>query len=65
MHDYSCKPIFAEHPEIAYIKKHLYDLGAVFSMMSGSGSAVFGIFKKKPSDISKEFLNCITITEVL
>ncbi|WP_036877202.1 4-(cytidine 5'-diphospho)-2-C-methyl-D-erythritol kinase [Xylanibacter oryzae] len=59
------KPIFAEHPEIAYIKKHLYDLGAVFSMMSGSGSAVFGIFKKMPSDISKEFSNCITITEVL
>lgn len=59
------KPIFEEYPEIASIKKHLYDLGAIFSMMSGSGSAVFGIYKNVPSNINKEFPDCITITEVL
>ncbi len=31
-------------PQIADIKKTLYDCGADFAMMSGSGSAVFGIF---------------------
>ncbi len=59
------RPIFAEHPEIAYIKDHLYDLGAIFSMMSGSGSAIFGIFKNVPSNIAKEFPDCITIKELL
>ena len=37
--------VFALHPEIAAIKQRLYDLGAVYTAMSGSGSAVFGLFK--------------------
>ncbi len=32
------------HPEIGEIKARLLELGAVFASMSGSGSAVFGIF---------------------
>jgi len=28
------------------IKKELYDCGAVYSSMSGSGSTVYGIFEK-------------------
>ncbi len=31
-------------PEITYLKRRLLELGASFSMMTGSGSAVFGIF---------------------
>jgi 4-diphosphocytidyl-2-C-methyl-D-erythritol kinase len=31
--------------EINFIKKKLYDAGAVFSLMSGSGSSVYGIFE--------------------
>lgn len=34
----------AECPVIADIKQQLTDMGAVFSMMSGSGSAVYGVF---------------------
>jgi 4-diphosphocytidyl-2-C-methyl-D-erythritol kinase len=30
------------------LKQLLYDLGAVYASMSGSGSALFGIFKDKP-----------------
>lgn len=38
--------IFPAHPEIAEAKRRFYDRGAVYSAMSGSGSAVFGIFRK-------------------
>jgi 4-diphosphocytidyl-2-C-methyl-D-erythritol kinase len=40
--------IFPQHPEIKKIKEKLYSLGAVYASMSGSGSAVYGIFKKEP-----------------
>ena len=36
--------VFMKFPEIAAIKDRLYDLGAVYASMSGSGSAVYGIF---------------------
>ena len=41
------EPIFSQHPEIKKIKDELYKAGAVYSSMSGSGSAVYGIFKKE------------------
>ena len=48
-------PIFAMHPELAEIKQKLYNLGAVYAAMSGSGSAIFGIFKHKPANIEEQF----------
>ena len=42
------QPVFKKYPEIKQIKDTLYDKGAVFSLMSGSGSAVFGIFAYAP-----------------
>jgi len=38
--------VFEQYPEISHIKQKLYDAGAVFALMSGSGSSVFGIFKQ-------------------
>lgn len=38
-------PVFQSFPEIAEIKQKLYNEGAVFASMSGSGSTVFGLFK--------------------
>lgn len=38
--------VFAAHPQIAAIKDRFYACGAVYASMSGSGSSVFGIFKK-------------------
>lgn len=38
--------VFAIHPEIGQVKERLYDLGAAYSAMSGSGSAVFALFRK-------------------
>lgn len=40
------KPVFLQYPEIGIIKNKLYENGAVYASMSGSGSTVFGIFKK-------------------
>lgn len=48
-------PIFALHPELAAIKQSLYDAGAVYAAMSGSGSALFGIFREQPTGLEKEF----------
>lgn len=41
-------PAFKAHPVLADIKQKLYDIGAAYAQMSGSGSAMFGIFKNKP-----------------
>ncbi len=38
--------IFAAHPEIEAVKTYLYEKGAVYASMSGSGSAVYGLFAK-------------------
>ncbi len=36
--------VFPQYPQIASIKKYLYQQGATYAAMSGSGSSVFGIF---------------------
>lgn len=38
--------VFAKHPELAAIKRSLYDSGAVYASMSGSGSALFALYRK-------------------
>lgn len=38
--------VFDEYPEIKNIKEKLYQQGAVYSSMSGSGSTVYGLFEK-------------------
>lgn len=38
--------VFAKYPELAAIKRSLYDSGAVYASMSGSGSALFAIYRK-------------------
>lgn len=39
--------VFAVHPQIARLKEEMYERGAVYAAMSGSGSAVFGLFRKQ------------------
>ena len=50
--------IFTSHPELPAIKQKLYDKGALYAAMSGSGSSIFGIFEHKPEDINFLFPNC-------
>lgn len=40
------KTVFVQYPEIAAIKQQLYDKGAVYASLSGTGSTVYGIFPK-------------------
>ena len=41
--------VFALHPEIGVIKEQLYDMGATYASMSGSGSSLFGLFREPVS----------------
>ncbi|MFP4526478.1 MAG: 4-(cytidine 5'-diphospho)-2-C-methyl-D-erythritol kinase [Bacteroidales bacterium] len=52
------KSIFKHYPVLQEIKKRLYDSGAEFAAMSGSGSGMFGIFKKQP-DCAGKFKNML------
>ncbi|MCD8208648.1 MAG: 4-(cytidine 5'-diphospho)-2-C-methyl-D-erythritol kinase [Bacteroidales bacterium] len=40
------KPVFNQYPQLAAIKQSLYDSGAVYASMSGTGSALYGIYPK-------------------
>ena len=57
--------VFALHSEIGDIKQQLYDMGATYAAMSGSGSALFGLFKKQPDSLSQEFPNMFTFSSIL
>lgn len=45
-------PFFSIHPEILGIKETLYEEGALYASMSGSGSSFYGLFDEKPTDTS-------------
>ena len=40
-------PVLRSYPELKKIKETLYDAGAIFASMTGSGSSFFGIFEKE------------------
>ncbi len=48
--------VFEQYPQIANIKKMLYDEGALYASMSGSGSAIYGLFEDPPqSEVNSNF----------
>lgn len=55
--------LFLLYPELSEIKKSLYEAGAVYASMSGSGSALFGIFETVPNYIP--FGECDVFRSVL
>jgi len=44
------EPVFAAHPELKILKQSLYDTGAAYASMSGSGAALYGIYRDDPTD---------------
>lgn len=50
------KTLFRKFPRIGEVKNQLYNLGALYASMSGSGSSVFGIFETE-IDLKKHFPN--------
>jgi 4-diphosphocytidyl-2-C-methyl-D-erythritol kinase len=49
--------IFKNHPEIRGVKAVLYEAGALYASMSGSGASVFGIFDNLPDLVELEKTN--------
>jgi len=60
---------FNRHPEIETIKEKFYSLGAKFSLMTGSGSTMFGVFKsiddadKAKAFFAKKYFTFINLPE--
>jgi 4-diphosphocytidyl-2-C-methyl-D-erythritol kinase len=54
--------VFPQFPEIKKWKEKLYELGAVYASMSGSGSAVFGLFRHLPANFDNKIPESILIS---
>jgi 4-diphosphocytidyl-2-C-methyl-D-erythritol kinase len=56
--------VFRIYPDLGEIKNKLYTTGAVYASMSGSGSALFGLYDTTPPPVS-EFPDCFYFTALL
>jgi 4-diphosphocytidyl-2-C-methyl-D-erythritol kinase len=63
MNDFE-KPIFDAHPILSELKAYLYQEGAIYASMSGSGSSLFGIFPKGKTIQSPNFASDIRIYHI-
>ena len=59
------KSVFKLHPEVENIKNKLYEQGAIYAAMSGSGSSLFAIFKAEPQHLDSCFTDCFTFSAQL
>jgi 4-diphosphocytidyl-2-C-methyl-D-erythritol kinase len=57
-------PIFRKYHQIAELKTRFYEMGALYSSMSGSGSTVYGIFNKLPL-IPESIRKCVIYSDIL
>lgn len=56
--------IFDRYPQIGAIQWQLYEMGALYASMSGSGSSVYAFFEQPPT-LTGMFQNCFIWTEAL
>jgi 4-diphosphocytidyl-2-C-methyl-D-erythritol kinase len=45
--------VFKEYPELEELKNKLYEDGAIYASMTGSGSTMYGIYKEEPQKTSE------------
>ncbi len=57
--------VFALYPAIGKVKEMLYKKGATYAAMSGSGSALYGLFRQCPNDLSQAFPGMFTYCSLL
>ncbi|MCD7969599.1 MAG: 4-(cytidine 5'-diphospho)-2-C-methyl-D-erythritol kinase [Alistipes sp.] len=59
--------VFARHPTLAGIKHEIYGAGAVYASMSGSGSAMYGIFEPERFEpqIKELFADCFVYHQII
>ena len=51
--------VFKRHPEIELLKEALYQSGAIYAAMSGSGSSVFGLFTNEDAAMNFNSIHLI------
>jgi 4-diphosphocytidyl-2-C-methyl-D-erythritol kinase len=54
--------LFRSYPALPFVKEKLYELGAFYASMSGSGSAIYGVFEKE-NFLSQEAYICLFPSE--
>jgi 4-diphosphocytidyl-2-C-methyl-D-erythritol kinase len=52
------KSVIRKHPAIGVIKDKLYNTGADYASMTGSGSTVYGLYKETAPDVEAVFPDC-------
>ena len=57
------KYVFRTLPIVQNLKENLYEAGAIYASMSGSGSAVYGIFRHLPTNL-KNYICCNVNTTI-
>ena len=59
--------VFHHHRRLAEIKRELLEAGAVYAGLSGSGSALFGLFEEAPADgtLTSRFPDCTRVSASL
>ena len=59
------RSIFPLCPNLQVIKETLYDIGAIYASMSGSGSTIYGIFDRPIENLCSIFPDCFTYSHRL
>lgn len=57
--------VFARIPSLEAIKQTLYDMGATYAAMSGSGSTIYGLFDRPAPEAARVFSDCFVYTKRL
>ena len=57
--------VFPNHPTLVAIKRTLYDMGALYAAMSGSGSTLYGIFDRPVPEATTVFKEHFVFTQRL